>query len=278
MQLCCPVCNLPLHLNDKRLSCDNHHSFDRARQGYWNLLLANKKRSKDPGDNAEMIAARTAFLDTGHYQPIAERVANGLSDYLTADGITQADIADIGCGEGYYTQHIHNTLIAQGLNPNTLGLDISKHAVKAACKRSKAIKWTVASGSQVPVTPHSLDAISLMFCRLMPEAMHHALKPNGLLLVAWPNAQHLIELRERIYQEVRTSSYNPTALLSERFDLAAQETLNFKIHLTNATAISALLTMTPHSQRMPAGERDALAQCEDLKLTVDVNLGWYRAK
>jgi 23S rRNA (guanine745-N1)-methyltransferase len=41
------------------------HTFDAARQGYVNFLLAHKKHSKEPGDSPEMIKSRRRFLDLG---------------------------------------------------------------------------------------------------------------------------------------------------------------------------------------------------------------------
>ena len=48
---------------ETRWLCLTGHSFDRAAAGYVNLLPANRKHSKDPGDDKDMVAARAAFLD-----------------------------------------------------------------------------------------------------------------------------------------------------------------------------------------------------------------------
>lgn len=51
------------------------HRFDRARQGYLNLLPVQHKNSRDPGDNLAMVEARRDFLNAGHYAPVAKRLA-----------------------------------------------------------------------------------------------------------------------------------------------------------------------------------------------------------
>ncbi len=61
MQIICPLCQLPLikeQINNKqgRWYCDNNHSFDIAKQGYTNLLPVQNKKSRSPGDDAEMVA------------------------------------------------------------------------------------------------------------------------------------------------------------------------------------------------------------------------------
>ncbi len=43
-----------------------------------NLLPVQNKRSLDPGDSKEMVAARRRFLEAGHYQPIADAVAQAV--------------------------------------------------------------------------------------------------------------------------------------------------------------------------------------------------------
>ncbi|MFC7000619.1 putative RNA methyltransferase [Pseudobowmanella zhangzhouensis] len=54
----CPVCQLPLTLAERTYRCDNGHSFDQHKKGYVNLLLVQNKRSKMPGDDADMVQSR----------------------------------------------------------------------------------------------------------------------------------------------------------------------------------------------------------------------------
>lgn len=75
--LICPVCRADLRLDEGALRCADGHSFDVAKQGYVSLLVG----SRPPGtaDSAEMVAARAAFLDRGHYAPLAEAVADAVA-------------------------------------------------------------------------------------------------------------------------------------------------------------------------------------------------------
>ena len=95
-----------------------------------NLLPVQHKRSRDPGDSAEMMQARRAFLDAGHYKPLRESVAQLLDHTLTQSA---SALLDIGCGEGYYTARFAE--IAAGKGAQTTGLDVSKAAIRAAAKR-----------------------------------------------------------------------------------------------------------------------------------------------
>lgn len=273
MNLTCPVCKSILQQQGRTLRCENNHSFDAAKQGYWNLLLAHKKRSKDPGDNAEMIQARRAFLDKGFYATLSDRI-NQYALACLKDTKTPS-ILDMGCGEGYYTERLHQTLITHSVTPDITALDISKHAVKAACQRSKEINWLVASGADIPLPEQSLDLQLVLFSRLMPEAFAKPMKPGSILLVAWPGEAHLIELRKLIYQEIKPSSFSPEETLKEYFTLKECNTVQYEFGLNNESDIAALLGMTPHSQRLSKEAQDKICQLNELNLTLNVNLGVF---
>jgi len=274
--LACPVCRAELIHSGTNLRCSAGHSFDRARQGYWNLLLVQKKRSKDPGDNAEMVQARREFLDQGYYQTLSDAVNNLAADSLK--DIHTPKIMDMGCGEGYYTNRLHQALVDNHSSPQLSALDISKHAVKAACRRNKQIQWMVASGADMPLPADSQDLLCVLFSRLMPEPFARVLKPGGLLLIAWPGEQHLIELRQQIYDEVRSSTFDPIAQLSEQFEPISQQQVSYPFTLQRREDIQALLGMTPHSQRLAGDKRARLDALDSLPLTLDVNLALLRKK
>lgn len=82
-----------------------------AKEGYVNLLPVQHKRSRDPGDSAEMMQARRAFLDAGHYLPLRETVAQMLDDMLPDSA---SAMLDIGCGEGYYTARFAEVVREKG--------------------------------------------------------------------------------------------------------------------------------------------------------------------
>lgn len=216
-----------------------------------------------------MVGARSQFLNREHYKPLKQRIAD-LSQELVSEQPAPR-IIDIGCGEGYYTSALYSVVS----NAHMVGLDISKHAVKAACKRSKEICWMVASGANIPVQDHSQDLLILMFSRLMPEPFHKVLKPSGKLLLVWPAEQHLIELRQTIYDEIRPSQYDPTKLLESTFSPELHETLSFDFTLTEEDELNALLAMTPHSQRISQEKKTELLEKIPFSLTFHVNIGVF---
>jgi 23S rRNA (guanine745-N1)-methyltransferase len=77
---------------EQRLVCSRNHSFDRAKEGYFNLLLSV---GGIHGDNKEMVEARRAFLEGGYYSPLATAVTELVLKYTDKHG----QILDAGCGE-----------------------------------------------------------------------------------------------------------------------------------------------------------------------------------
>ena len=77
----CPICSSALIRESGRYTCPNGHSFDLAREGYVNLLPANRQHSKAPGDDREMAAARSRFLEGGWYAPLREELCSLVEKY-----------------------------------------------------------------------------------------------------------------------------------------------------------------------------------------------------
>ena len=90
----CPVCGGATRRavyasGSASLRCAAGHASDVAKEGHVNLLLRRAKGGGDSslkklatGDTNEMVAARRAFLDAGHYAAAAETVAVTVARYL----------------------------------------------------------------------------------------------------------------------------------------------------------------------------------------------------
>lgn len=278
--LICPLCQHSLAYDAQGACCSQGHRFDRARQGYLNLLPVQHKNSRAPGDNPAMVEARRRFLQAGHYAPLAQRLAQ-----LAASHAPQQWL-DIGCGEGYYTAQLAEQL------PEADGyaLDISREAVKRAAARGRsrslrdaalptsmsvaALTWLVASMARVPLSDASCDLLASVFSPLDWQEALRLLRPGGGLLRMGPTRAHLMELRQKLYDEVRDyDDQKHLELIPPGMHLAHSETLSFPLLLADAQARADLLAMTPHGWRASA-ERRAAVIAEPFEVTVAIRYDW----
>lgn len=264
IKLLCPVCAGKLVPGEKSFHCIQGHSFDKARQGYLNLLPVQQKHSLNPGDTKEMLLARRSFLNTGHYLPVAEQVTEAINKYVRAE---KPSVIDVGCGEGYYTE-----LLSRRCPGVYTGVDISKDGVRMACSRSRDILWLVATASSLPVENASMDCLVTMFSLLMPKEYGRVLKPGGCLIEVTVGNDHLRELKEIVYDEVFEQNKHPAELPSP-FEQVLCSEHRYRITLNNAE-LCDLLKMTPHFWRIHKERRELLESTDSLALTVHY---WLRA-
>jgi 23S rRNA (guanine745-N1)-methyltransferase len=265
--LACPLDGCALVPSEKTWRCENGHSFDVARQGYVHLLPVQKKRSLDPGDSKEMVAARQRFLNAGFYTKIAEAVSDPALKVLTGEGI--GSVLDAGSGEGYYLRHLSS--MAGDTSLALIGVDISKWAVLAAAKQNKQIRWVVGSNANLPILPESLDVVLCMFGFPVYSEFARVLKPGGQVIQVDAGADHLRELREIIYPELKPPA-DADSRDPEGFRTLDSTAVRFPLSLPDQESIADLLAMTPHLYRASSEGLEKAAALESLEVTVDVVL------
>ncbi len=185
--LLCPVrdCHLPLARAVRTFSCPKGHSFDTARSGYVNLLQPQDRRSKQPGDTTEAVAARRRLHDLGYTAPLQQAIAE-----ITDTGPRDV-VLDAGCGDGFYL----GTLAAQ-TGCQAHGVDISIPAIDSAARRYPGCEWIVANADRfIPYQDLTFSVILSITGRMNPAEFRRLLQPDGLVLVGLPAPDDLIELR-----------------------------------------------------------------------------------
>lgn len=271
--LACPIDGKPIVQTDKQFVCENGHTYDIARQGYVNLLPVHFKRSRQPGDSKAMINARTQFLETDIYQPIADK----LNEIVAGQIINDKDVCilDAGCGEGFYFESLMKFLSdhSNSNNISLIGLDISKDAIVHASKRTKQISWIVGTNRQPPILDQSVDIIICMFGFISWKGFNKTLKPDGIIILLDPGDEHLKQLREIIYPVVDKQDTGDSKRIEiEGYTLLHSEKILFNEKISSNVQVNHLLIMTPHFYRASKTGRDAACQLSELDITVDVNI------
>lgn len=270
----CPICGEPLIADERAFACARGHSFDRARQGYVNLLRPTRLR----GDSAEMLRARRRFLDAGWYAPLADALAQMLGAWLMEQEQQQEQeqraelpvipgaaraLLDLGCGEGYYLRRLAQsqatTLATQGWR--LYGLDLSRDAIRMAASRAALdarqavgtpaplVTWMVASArDRLPFAEGGVGALLDVFAPRAAEEFARVVAPGGLLVVVTPLAEHLAEARAALpwlLSPQPGKDERLRAALEGDFALVEARTVRFTLAL-DAAALADLAAMTPH--------------------------------
>lgn len=233
-RLRCPVCAAPFALGTGHVTCSAGHAYDLARQGYLNLL---GRAAPAHADTADMVAARSRFLDAGHFGPVVEVLA-GL---LPRDEPT---LLDVGAGDGHYVAQL---LARRG--GRAVALDISSAASRRAAQVPGAIGAVVADAwAPLPLVDGGFDVVLSIFAPRQPAEFARVLTPDGRLLVIVPLPDHLVELRtaldlldvgadkeERLYES-----------LSPHFRLVSRQECRGALHL-HAAAVHDAVSMGPNA-------------------------------
>jgi 23S rRNA (guanine745-N1)-methyltransferase len=264
--LMCPVCRQQLSLNERTWRCENHHSYDVAKQGYVNLHVVQHKHSKNPGDTPESVQARRAFLSAGYYAPLQQAVVEKIRE------LRIENLLDIGCGEGYYT----NAMQAEVLQ--CVGVDIAKNAVQVAAKLNKEVTWVVGTGATLPVLDESIDLCTSLFSPIPKQEILRVLKPKSYLMVVTPAPQHLYAMREALFEEVKP--HEPEKFveqLQDEFNLVSEQVIDAPIVLPQAD-LKNLIAMTPYAYKAKPERRLALEQQDQFELLAQYQIYLFQKK
>ena len=253
MNYLCPICKNLLHSESSLYRCERGHCFDVAKEGYVNLLPVQKKKKKDPGDNAEMVLSREQFLSKGYFDPLIEKICETLSE--------GENLLDIGCGTGYYDRRIKEKKAV-----SVCGIDISRHAVRLAAKRDRAGQYAVASAFDLPFADESFDVLLNVFAPKAEEEYLRVLKRGGKLVEVVPGKEHLLEIKQKLYESVRL---NDERSAFSRFSSAESVRVKFFKEIASGEHLTELLTMTPYRYKTPQDALKSISSAVPFFVTFD---------
>jgi 23S rRNA (guanine745-N1)-methyltransferase len=254
----CPHCELLLAESPTAFACAGGHSFDRAREGYVNLLVGGRLPGGPSGDDDAMVRARRAVFDAGLYDPIIDAVAHTVAQHV--GGVRAPAVLDSGCGEGTYLARATAAAGADGW-----GIDISKVACRLAVRRAPGLHVAVASSHRLPFADGVFDVVTSVFApRDFPE-MLRVLRPGGVAVVVTPGPEHLSRLKALVYDTPRLHRDDePTPVPAE-----SVHHVRFTVPLAEPALRRHLLEMTPYWWSASAERRATVEAALD---TVDAEM------
>lgn len=265
IELICPVCSEELLLTDRTYKCKKGHCFDKAKEGYVNLLTGSHKAGNLIGDNREMAVSRRDFLSKGYFSPLADE----LISIIKESGKTSPTLCDICCGEGWYGDTIKKEIVCE-MN----GFDLSKEMVRLASKRKNGITYFVANLSKIPLKSESVDIAFHLFAPFHEKEFRRIVKNDGLIITAVAGENHLFELKEILYDTPYKNDEEPPK--TEFLKLKEKRKAKKKIHLPSKEDIDALFKMTPYYYHTSEKDKAKLDSFTELDVTVDFAIFVYK--
>jgi len=262
MNYCCPVCKKALVLKERTLVCENRHSFDLAKSGYVNLSR-NFKASQ--GDNKEMVKSRTAFLEKGYYQSLADELVKIIKE------MQPQVLFDCACGQGWYTKQMK-----EAMEGEVHGFDMSREAILHASKKDKASHYVISSIFDLPAFSGSVDCITVIFAPTATEEFYRVLHQKGILITVGPGENHLFEMKEAVYDQPYKNDHTPVKL--DGFELVEQRFVEDEIFVENQEDIQSLFMMTPYTYKTSEKDMNKLRALKNLKTRVHFSVCIYRKK
>lgn len=266
----CPVCSCRMSVTEdgKSVRCSGEnpkgkkHNFDFSSDGYLSFGVTG-------GDSKEAVAARRAFLSTKAYELAALPIRSYVKLFVPDCNL----LIDAGCGEGYYTSMLSE------VSENTVGFDLSKFACAAGAKQAKRdgktnLLYATASVFSLPLQDECADAVTNIFAPCAEEEYKRILKPGGYLFVVGAGKEHLMGLKKAIYDDVYENGQR--ADLPQTMEKVDCINAHYIWKIGGKENIAALFSMTPYYWRTSEGDKEKLANLEELVTDIDFEINIYR--
>lgn len=263
--LICPKCHQKLKKSGKSFFCENNHCYDIAKNNYVNLLLCNKKKSKFPGDDKTMIAARNNFLKKGYFENLRRTIED------IVDNEKPTYILDAGCGTGYYSHNLEQKY-------NIVAIDISKEAIHFTAKNNKNLLSIISSMYELPIKDNSIDLILNIFAPKPKEEFKRVLKNNGVIVEVVPGKDHLKELKKIMFGN--EAVFNKEKFAFSDFKIKSSQKLIYLVNIAENEDVINLIRMTPYYYTGGRKKEDLLNQVKSINVTFDFIINvlekiWY---
>jgi 23S rRNA (guanine745-N1)-methyltransferase len=241
----CPHCCHALSRAGGAVGCDQHHSFDLARQGYLSLLAG--AGPAHTGDTAQMVAARERFLAAGHFAPLAGALVQAVA-------LAPALAVDLGSGPGWYLARILDRFPAA----IGLALDVSKPALRRAGRAHDRIAAVACDAWRpLPLRDAVADVVLNVFAPRNGAEVARVLAPGGAAVVVTPAPGHLEEITGALglLSVGNRKDERLAEQLAPGLQVTGRQELEWKLRLDRAAARDAA-AMGPSAFHVSAAELD----------------------
>ncbi|MFO7777715.1 MAG: hypothetical protein R6V28_05115 [Nitriliruptoraceae bacterium] len=269
--LTCPHDGGQLVERARALGCPHGHRFDLARQGYATLTAS---RPPHGGDSPEMLDRRMRVHGAGvlarvHAAVVRAAVVAPAGGHDPGsepdDGSQHSDrerptplvgiVCEVGAGPGTYLAAVLDAM------PDRAGLavDVAKAAARRAARchpRADAIVADVWDG--LPLRTGSVAVLLDVFAPRNTAEFARLVVPGGTLVVATPDPDHLVELRER-FGMLGIPGGKGTRIAAElapAFALGGVESIRTKVSVAADLAVD-LATMGPSGHHLDPADPEA---------------------
>jgi 23S rRNA (guanine745-N1)-methyltransferase len=228
-----------------------------------------------------MMRSRRAFLQAGFYDRMASATNAAVAEVLS--GRAHANIADFGCGEGFFLaglkDYLDNLSGATTTPHDYFGVDISRTGIRMATTYDRNVTWVVASLHESPFLPESLDVVLSMCAPMAVADLRRVVRHGGALVTVTPGPDHLDALRALIYPSVVQHSPAPALMAGDtHFKLSGSSRVRYPLAVHSREDISNVLAMTPYYWNISRETKALVDACSRLDLTVDVDVSVFRPR
>ncbi|MCW6679965.1 methyltransferase domain-containing protein [Aerococcaceae bacterium NML130460] len=259
----CIHCRESLKLENQTLQCENRHSFDMAKQGYFFLA---KKSVDDKYDQHLFAARRTIIQSSPLYQGLHTALLNLLKQQRSP-----LTILDAGCGEG---SHLHCLCCSLQEEVTAIAVDLAKTGVQQASDYAGQMLPIVADLSRLPIANQQVDVILSILSPANYQEFKRVLKPGGIVIKVIPNAQYLVEVRQALSRVGWTtkedySNKQIRNVFRDNMTTYNEIPIRYKVNLSEEQQ-AALLEMTPLTWQLSPEQRKQLLSLLSGQITLDV--------
>ena len=257
--LSCPVrgCARALERAGRALVCPAGHTFDVARSGYVNLLQPQDRRSAEPGDRRAAVEARERLFAAG----LGAGLVRALEAALSARATERPPVvADVGSGTGDVLGALARERVLEGY-----GVELSTFAAERAARRFPGLSWLVANAHRrLPFADRSVDLLLSVHGPRNAAEFARVLAPDGVLWVAVPAEDDLIELRARVQGEGQRIDRSAELLreLEPHFELRERTAVRERRVLERALLLDLLAATYRGARRSASPAVEALDELE----------------